>query len=57
MLGLANAIYGRREEQVVIVQDVSGDPPGDPDLEVRLDPEVPERSAVVIRRSRRRRKR
>jgi hypothetical protein len=56
MLGLANAIYGRRDEQVVIVQETSGDPPHD-DLEVRLDPDAPERSEVIIRKGRKRRPR
>jgi hypothetical protein len=50
MLGLHQAIYGPREDQIVIVVDAGGDPP-DSDLpEVHLDREHPERSEVVVRR-------
>jgi hypothetical protein len=56
MLGLANALYGRRDEKIVVVQDASGDPPHD-DLEVHLDPDAPERSQVIIRKGRKHRPR
>lgn len=51
MLGLRDAIYGRPDEEVAIVAEVPGGPP-DADLhELHLDPEHPERSEVVVRRS------
>jgi len=50
MVGLRNAIYGRPDDQVVIVADAGGDPPGDDTHEVHLDFEHPERSTVVVRR-------
>ncbi|HXW31854.1 MAG TPA: hypothetical protein VEJ21_02090 [Acidimicrobiales bacterium] len=58
MLGLRDAIYGRPDEDVVIVADAPGDPPDDDAPIVRLDPEHPERSEVVVRAlpSRRRRR-
>lgn len=49
MLGLRDAIYGRPDEEVVIVQDAPGDPPDDDTPVVHLDPEHPERSEVVVR--------
>jgi hypothetical protein len=54
MLGLRDAIYGRPDDEVVVVRDASGDPPGDDEPELRLDPEHPERSQVVVRHQRRR---
>jgi hypothetical protein len=51
MLGLRDAIYGRPGEEIVIVEDASGDPPGDEDTPVvHLDPDSPQRSEVVVRR-------
>jgi hypothetical protein len=50
MLGLRDAIYGRPDEDVVIVADASGDPPGDDSPQVFLDPEHPERSEVKVRK-------
>lgn len=50
MLGLRDAIYGRRDDDVVIVVDAGGDPPRGDEPQVHLDPEHPERSEVVIRR-------
>lgn len=50
MLGLRDAIYGHPGDEVVIVQDASGDPPDDDAPVVHLDPEHPERSEVVVRR-------
>jgi len=49
MLGLAEVIYGRNDEEIVIVVD--GDSTSDTDgpFTVRLDPDHPERSSVVFR--------
>ncbi len=50
MLGLRDAIYGKPGDDIVIVQEAGGDPP-DSDLhDIRLDPDHPERSEVVVRR-------
>jgi hypothetical protein len=48
MLGLRDAIYGRPENEVAIVKDAPGGPPGDDEPDVRLDPDHPERSQVVV---------
>jgi hypothetical protein len=50
MLGLHEAIYGPRGNEIAIVVDAGGDPPGDDLPEVHLDPEHPERSEVIVRR-------
>jgi hypothetical protein len=50
MLGLRDAIYGRPDDEVAIVQEVGGDPPNDDLHDIRLDPDHPERSEVVVRR-------
>ena len=50
MLGLRDAIYGRPRDEIVIVADAGGDPPGDDLPEVHLDLDHPERSEVIIRR-------
>jgi hypothetical protein len=50
MLGLHDAIYGRPDDEVVVVADAGGDPPGDDLHDLRLDPDHPERSEVVVRR-------
>ena len=50
MLGLAQALYGRRRAEVVVEREAPSDPPGDDDLEVHLDPEHPERSTAIVRR-------
>lgn len=50
MLGLAEAVYGRRGEEVVVEREGPGDPPGGDDVEVHLDPEHPERSTAIVRR-------
>lgn len=55
MLGVANALYGRKDADVVIVHEASGEPDDDEPIEVRLDPEHPERSEVIIRHDLRRR--
>jgi hypothetical protein len=49
MLGLRDAIYGKPKDEVVIVQEASGDPPNDELHDIRLDPDHPERSEVVVR--------
>jgi len=53
MLGLRDALYGRVDDDVVIVADGGGDPPADDAPLVHLDPEHPERSEVVVGRRRR----
>jgi hypothetical protein len=45
MLGMYEVIYGHKDE-IVIVADAGGDPPGDDLPEVHLDPERPE---VIVR--------
>lgn len=51
MVGLAHAMYGRQEPEVVIMVDAPGDPPGEGErLDVQLDEEHPERSRVFRRR-------
>lgn len=49
MLGLRDAIYGRPDGEIVIVQDAPGDPPDEDGPVVHLDPEHPERSEVIVR--------
>lgn len=53
MLGLAEAMYGQKRPEIVLETDAPGDPMGD-DLQLYLDPDHPEDSVVVVRRSRRR---
>lgn len=48
MLGLRDAIYGHLDDEVAVVVDASGGPPDDDKPELRLDPEHPERSEVVV---------
>jgi hypothetical protein len=50
MLGLRDAIYGKPKDEVAIVQEAAGDPPNDDLHDIRLDPDHPERSEVVVRR-------
>jgi hypothetical protein len=49
MLGMHELIYGPRDE-IAIVVDAGGEPPGDDLPEVHLDPAHPERSEVIVRR-------
>lgn len=49
MLGMATAIYGREENEIVIVAEGTSQPDEDKPFAVRLDPEHPERSVVVFR--------
>ena len=48
MLGLHEVIYGPHGNEIVIVVDAGGDPPGDDLPEVHLDPDHPERSEVIV---------
>ena len=49
MVGLHNVMYGRIEDEIVVVSDASGDPHDDDRPKVRLDRDHPERSEVVVR--------
>jgi hypothetical protein len=49
MLGLAYAIYGRRDDEVVIVAEGDSEQGEDEPFTVHLDPDHPERSSVVFR--------
>jgi hypothetical protein len=49
MLGLHEVIYGPHDNEIVIVVDAGGDPPGDDLPEVHLDTDHPERSEVIVR--------
>jgi hypothetical protein len=49
MLGMHRAIYGTEEPQIVMIVDADGDPPGDEELEIDLDPDHPEASTVTVR--------
>jgi hypothetical protein len=48
MLGLRDVLYGPNDEEPEIVQDWAGEPFDDPYV-LRLDPEHPEDSIVMIR--------
>ena len=50
MLGLRDAIYGRPEEEAAVIEKAPGGPAGSDDHDLRLDPDHPERSQVVVRR-------
>jgi hypothetical protein len=50
MLGLAQAIYGKHDEDVTIVEEAPSDPTDDDGFIVTLDFENPERSAVIFRK-------
>jgi hypothetical protein len=49
MLGMAHALYGRRDDEVVIVAEAGSEPGDDEPFSVRLDPDHPERSSVVFK--------
>jgi len=49
MLGMAHALYGRRDDEVVIVVEGGSEPSDDQPFEVHLDADHPERSSVVFR--------
>lgn len=48
MRGLQEAIYGPKDEPAIVIE-AAGDPPDDEGLDVRLDPDHPEQSVVVVR--------
>jgi len=50
MLGMANAVFGRHDDEVVVVEEGPSGPGDDEPFTVRLDPDHPERSTVVVRR-------
>lgn len=49
MLGMANVIYGRKDDEVVIVAEGNSEPETDDPVTLHLDPDHPERSSVVFR--------
>jgi len=49
MLGMHRAIYGERDDEIVMVVDADGEPPEPEALEVHLDPEDPDASTVTVR--------
>ena len=49
LLGLRDALEPARDEEVAIVQDYSGDPPFTDPIVLRLDPDHPEDSIVMVR--------
>lgn len=49
MLGMARAIYGRQDDDAIVVVEDAGEGVTDEPFAVRLDPEHPERSSVVFR--------
>jgi len=49
MLGMHRAIYGEQDDEIVMVEETGGDPPGPDELEVDLDPEDPDASTVTVR--------
>ena len=49
MIGMAQAIYGRQDEDVVIVVEGNSETTDDDPFVVRLDPDHPERSSVVFK--------
>jgi hypothetical protein len=51
MLGLAHAIYGRQDNEVVVVVEGEGEPGGDQPFTVHLDPDHPERTYVTLHRA------
>jgi hypothetical protein len=51
MLGLASAIYGPKDEELVIVVEGASEPEEDEPFNVRLDFENPEHSSIVFRPS------
>jgi hypothetical protein len=52
LLGLADALEGPRKEEIAIVVDHAGEPPFSDPITLRLDPDAPEDSIVMVRRTR-----
>ena len=48
MIGVAEALYGKKEEPAIVIE-ASGEPPGDEGFDVELDPDRPDESVVTIR--------
>ena len=48
MIGVAEAIYGPKEEPAII-SEAPGEPPGDEGFDVHLDPDKPDESVIVVR--------
>jgi hypothetical protein len=51
LLGLATALEGPRDEEVAVVVEYSGDPPFSDRILMRLDPDSPQDSIVLVRRA------
>lgn len=51
MLGMAQAIYGRQDDEIVIVVGANGETVDDEPFAVRLDFDDPERSSVEFKRT------
>lgn len=49
MLGMARAIYGRQDEDVIIVAEGNGETIDDEPFSVRLDHDHPEQSSIVFK--------
>jgi hypothetical protein len=49
MLGMANAVFGRQDDEVMVVEEAPGGTGDDEPFTVHLDAEHPERSTVVVR--------
>lgn len=49
MLGMANVLFGRKDDEVVIVAEGDSEPDGDEPFTVHLDRDHPERSSVVFK--------
>jgi hypothetical protein len=49
MLGLRDALEGRKDDEPAIVEDWSGEPHGPDEILMRLDPDNPADSIVLIR--------
>lgn len=53
MIGVANAIYGPKDDEIAIVAEAPGGPPGDDEpVEVHLDPDDPAASTAIVRHPR-----
>lgn len=49
MIGLAQAIYGRRDDKPVIVAEANSEPEKDRPFALHLDPDHPEQSFLVLK--------